>query len=55
MDLGYSGTLNKLFHSYWGYCNDGITITECGSQLDSTIATLREVIPHAEDPGIVEH
>ncbi|EIW56572.1 uncharacterized protein TRAVEDRAFT_49394 [Trametes versicolor FP-101664 SS1] len=54
LELGYSGALNHCFHGLWGYKAEGLTITERGYKLKSSIALLNMVIVSTDDLVIVE-
>lgn len=53
VEEGYTYALNQCFECVWGYKNNGLRITERGTKLLSTLAIFDEVIPMAEDIGII--
>ncbi|KAL1936970.1 hypothetical protein VTO73DRAFT_2825 [Trametes versicolor] len=53
-ELGHSGALNRCFHGLWGYKTEGLTISERGQKLTTTINIIQQVLTSTEDLAIVE-
>ncbi|TFK78241.1 hypothetical protein K466DRAFT_507611, partial [Polyporus arcularius HHB13444] len=53
-DLGYSGALNRCFHSVWGYKCDHLKIDQQGPKLDSTLRVIQLATWKADNFAVIE-